>query len=194
MGEMLERIYGILFQPVGTLRDICQTRPLKQAILVIIVAAVFTTWTGYFAALPNSIFVIAAMAVTLAVWFVGSAITHLVAELMAGKGQAAGLLAANGYVQVLRIFSVPVVVLSSLAPAPLKVGILLLGSTGLFVWEVVLTVIAIRENYGFSNKKACLTLVVPYLAVFLVSCAFAAVIAKVFLQSMAQRGLGGIMP
>lgn len=193
MGEMLERIYGILFQPAETLRAICQERPLKQALFVIITAAVFMTWTGYFAVLPNIIFVIAAVGVTLTIWFVGSAITHLVAELIGGKGQATGLLAANGYVQVLRIFSVPLIVLASLVPASFKVGILLLGSTGLFSWEVVLTVIALRENYGFSTKRACLTLVVPYLAVFLFSCVFAAVIAKVFFQSMAQTGLDGIM-
>ena len=193
MGEMLERIYGILFQPAETLRDICQARPLRQALLVIVTAAVFTTWTGYFAVLPNGILLIALVAVTLALWFAVSAVTHLVAELMGGEGRAAGLLAANGYVQVLRIFSVPLIVVASLAPAFLKAAILLLGSTGLFIWEVVLTVIALRENYGFSTKRAFLTLIVPYLAIFLFCCVFMAVAAKVFLQSMASRGLGGIM-
>lgn len=193
MGELLERIYGILFQPVVTLREISCERPLGQAAFVLIAVAMFTTWTGYFALWSTSIFVCMAIITTLVFWFVGSAIVHLVAELLGGNGQAKGLLAANGFIQVPRIFMVPLLVLASFMSEPMRAGIMLLGGIGIVFWQTILSVIAIRENYGFSTGKAFLTLIAPYAAIALSIFISAIVMAKIFMQTMSHIGIGGIL-
>lgn len=194
MGEILEQIYGILFQPAVALREICHTRPLKHAVAIIVAATVFTTWAGYFAVLSNGMIVIVSIAFTLVAWFLNCAIIHLMAELLGGNGQATGLLTANGYTQVLRIFSVPIIVLASLMPAQWKLDLIALGSTAIVIWEAVLTVIAIRENYNLSTGRAVLALVLPF-GVILGSIFISVVVtAGVFIQLLGKSGLGGVMP
>lgn len=193
MGELLDRIYGILFQPVVTLRDISREGILGQAVLVLITVTLFTTWTGYFTLWSNSIFASVSLMSTLVFWFMGSAMLHLVAELFGGKGQATGLLAANGFIQIPRIFMVPLFVLASFIPEPMRVGLILLGGSGIVLWEVTLSVIALRENYGFSTGRAFLTLIAPYAAAVLFVFVSALVMTKMFIQTMSHMGLGGIL-
>jgi hypothetical protein len=193
MGELLERVYGILFQPVETLRDISRERPMGEAVLVLIVVTMFTTWTGYFTLWSNGIFICAAVLVTLVLWYIGTAIVHLTAELFAGNGHAKGLLAANGFIQVPRIFTVPLLVLLSFMPDPVRTGMMLIGGIGIMFWEIILSVIAVRENYGFSTGRSFLVLVAPYAAVVLFISASTIVMAKIFMQTMSHMGLGGII-
>lgn len=190
MGELLERVYGILFQPVVTLRDISRERPMGEAVFILIVVTMFTTWTGYFTLWSNGIFICSAVLATLVLWYIGTGIVHLTAELFAGNGQAKGLLAANGFIQVPRIFTVPLLVLLSFVPELIRVGIILLG--GIMIWEVILSVIAIRENYGFSTGRAFLVLAAPYAAVALFIFASTVALAKILMQTMSHMGLGGI--
>lgn len=190
MGGLLERIYGMLFQPVDTLRDISAQRPLGQTVLVLFAVMVFTTWAGYFTLWSSGIFICAAMLTTIFSWFVGTAIVHLFAELLGGSGQARGLLAASGFLQLPRIFSMPLLVLTSFLPAAVRPGVMLLGSLAIFCWEILLSVIAIRENYGFSTGRAVLAFAAPYVAVILSVGIAAAAIAKVLMQHMSQMGFG----
>lgn len=183
MAELLERIYGILFQPVVTLRDIGRKQPLGQAVLVLSTAAIFTTWTGYFTLWSNRMFIAAAITSTLLLWFAGSAIVHLVAELLGGNGQAKGLLAANGYIQVLRIFSVPLLVVVSFLPEAFQTELVLLGGTSILVWEIMLSVIAIRENYGLAIGRAFLALLAPYATAVMCLIIPVLVLVKIFMPT-----------
>jgi len=188
MGELLEKIYGVLFQPSTTLRDICRQKPLQQSIIVLIFITFLTTWTGYFTVLGNSAFLFGILMVTLVMWFSSSAIAHLAAELLGGSGQAKGLLAANGFIQIPRIFTVPVLVIVLYLPISLRNLLLIIVGLGLFIWEVILGIIAIRECYGFSTGKAILTLVAPYAVIVLPLIAFAMIAAAVMIKITSMLG------
>lgn len=191
MGRLLERVYGVLFQPVPTLRDICRERPMGEAVFVLIAVTMFTAWTGYFTLWSNSIFICVSVLTTLVLWYIGTAIVHLTAELFAGNGQAKGLLAANGFIQVPRIFTVPLLVVTSFASEPVRTGMMLLGGIGIMFWEVILSVIAVRENYGFSMGRAILALVAPYAAIAFFVFASTLALAKIFMLTLSHTGLGG---
>jgi hypothetical protein len=190
MGDFLELIYGILFQPAATLRDISRKQALGQSITMLVAVTLFTAWTGYFTLWSKAIFVIGNILLTLFMWFFGSAIAHLVAELLGGCGSAKGLLAAYGYVQMPRIFSVPMFVFAAFFSESVMAGILLITGLVLVVWEFVLRVIAIRETYTFSTARAVLTLVAPFAVLLLCIVSFGLIAASAMMKAMPHMGSG----
>lgn len=194
MGEILERIYGVLFQPTDTLRDISRQEPLQHSLIVIVFVTLLTTWTGYFTILGRSAAVFGTLIITLVMWLSGSAIAHLAAELLGGTGRSKGLLCANGFIQLPRIFTVPLLVASFYLPAVLQKPLLIIVGSGLFIWEFVLGLIAIRECYGFSTGRAFLTAIAPYLVVLLPLIALTFIAATVLVKALTLMGSGDMLP
>jgi hypothetical protein len=192
MGDFLELIYGILFQPAETLRDISRKQALGQSIAILVTVTLFTAWTGYFTLWSKAFFVIANILLTLFMWFFGSAIAHLVAELLGGCGSAKGLLAAYGYVQIPRIFSVPIFVFAAFFSESVMAGVLIITGFILVVWEFILRVIAIRETYAFSTGRAVLTLVAPFAVLLLCIVALGLIAASAMMKTMPHMGFGMI--
>lgn len=179
MGPFLELLYDVIFSPAAAMRQIAARRPVGQAFaafllsIIIPAGAIYffmqATATGKFA----GVFFAVAVCVRLLMWFVGSAVLQLIAELFGGQGTAVGLFAAIGFAHLPFIFAVPLAVAGMLLPAGAAAMLFAAGVLVLIFWVLALTVAAIRGVHGLSAAKSVLVLLTPLLA------AGAAVVAAV---------------
>lgn len=169
METILEDIYDVLFQPRLALGRIANQAKLSSALVVFLVCVFVPMWAIYLGmqvtGSPTSVgFIMVAQAIgSVAVWLIGTAVWHLCAELLGGRGSAVGLLAALGFAHFPRIFIVPLWVLATWLPA--AVAPLFLGGTGAVIalWTISLEVLAISGAYEISRTKAVLVLLTPVL-------------------------------
>ncbi len=170
MGDFLENLYDILFQPLQGMKSIAARRLTGQAVVALLLSVLIPAWPIYFFLkeinMPILIHLIIIVQIlgSFILWFVGVAILHLIAEMAGGRGTAAGLLAAMGFSHVPRIFLVPGWVVTILMPAGIRP--LLFAVLGIMtaVWTLGLAMVAIRANYDFSPSKAIVVLITPLLA------------------------------
>ena len=94
-----------------------------------------------------------------------TAICHVVALVLGGKGGYWGLFCGFAFAALPGIFAAPLAVIALLP----VVGALLfgLGSLGIMVWSIVLIILAVRENYLVSTGRAILILLLPIVILFL---------------------------
>jgi hypothetical protein len=171
---ILDTLVGVLARPISTIRSICQERPIGWAIIVYLVVSVVTTvaWIR-----PEMLAELGLPEIGMPAILVGisitnivtlvifTAIAHLVASLLGGRGSYGGLFSGFAFASLPGIFAAPLAVIG-LLPA---VGVLLsgLGSFGITVWSIVLSILAVRENYLVSTGRAILILLLS-LAVLMV--------------------------
>lgn len=183
---ILEISIGVLTSPTSTIRSICQERPVGWAIavylvvnLVVALASIglagldFPQGLGLpeggqlFPAFPAAIsillmigMIIGTPIISLLMLAVLTAIWHLAALVLGGKGSYGGLFSGFAFAHLPAIFSAPLAVIGLL---PGIVGALLsgLGSIGLGLWSLVLSILAVRENYAVSTGRAILIYILP---------------------------------
>ncbi len=179
MGPFLELLYDVIFSPAAAMRQIAARRPVGQAFVAFLLSIVIPAGAIYFVLQATATgkfagaFFAAAVCVRLLMWFVGSAVLQLIAELFGGQGTAVGLFAAIGFAHLPFIFAVPLAVAGLLLPAGAAAMLFAAGVLVLIFWVLALTVIAIQGVHGLSAAKAVLVLLTPLLA------AAAAVVAVV---------------
>jgi len=184
----LELVYSILFEPVKAMESVARRPPVGYAFLVITiigalgVAAGFLTVSRVFpAGLPGAgldqflpaVRALAPVGVIFALlwgyikWFVYSAVVHLAAELLGGRGSARGVFAATGLAGLPSIFMVPVDLLACRPGAGKLALTVLVGLAGLAVvmWSAVLLVIGLRQVHGLNTARSVLAVFSPFLAV-----------------------------
>jgi hypothetical protein len=165
---ILDTLIGVLARPISTIRSVCEQRPIGWAIIVYLVVSVVTTvaWIR-----PEMLAELGLPQVGMPAILVGisitnivtlvifTAIAHLVASLLGGKGNYWGLFSGFGFAALPYIFAAPLAVIGLLT----MVGALIsgLGSFGIMVWSIVLTILAVRENYLVSTGRAILILLLP---------------------------------
>lgn len=179
-----ELLYGVIAGPVAALRYIVKNKPVATGILIYIAVA----WIGAFASVPGSlnsfeqipelsgmpmfnpraivIFTVVGAPFFSLIWLVIYAgILHLIASLLKGKGDYAGLVSTIGFASFPMIISTPF----SLIDYAIGLSISLYGIISLpfTIWTIVLTIIGIRENYNFSTARAVWTFFIPLIALFL---------------------------
>lgn len=183
----LELVYGVLFEPGKTMREVAARPPLGRIALVVTIISLLSAVMGLLTVskvLNQSLNAMAmeqflpglrAMAPLGAVfgllwgyvkWFGYSAIFHLAAELLGGRGSARGVFAAVGLSWLPAIFMIPIQFLSYwLGTGKLAVTILV-GLAGLAVgiWSIILMVIGLREVHGLSTGRSVLVVFSPILA------------------------------
>lgn len=174
----------MVVRPTSTIRSICQQRPIRWAIVVYFVVCVVNALSAIGLGLPEgaglpdlapfsiSVRIIGTLVGTLIIGLltlvVLTAIYHVVASVLGGKGSYSGLFSGFAFAALPSIFSAPLAAIS----LPLGiVGTILygLGSIGLIVWVVVLVVIAIRENYLVSTGRAILIYLLPLILLVILS-------------------------
>lgn len=176
----LELVYGVLFEPVVTFQRVVQQLPLGQTILIFTLVNVIVCVLNAFLA-PHFIgyqetgrlaMLTKAMAPALAgagllfqyaKWFVYSALLHLLAELLGGRGRAVGVWVIAGLASLPAIFLAPVELLLFLCGVTgfiLSLLTYLLGFVVL-VWGAVLLVIGLRQEHGLSTGRAVTVVFLP---------------------------------
>lgn len=170
VGRFLETLYDVLFQPTAAMRQIAEQKALGQALAAFLLSVLIPAAAGYLvlqttgmAKMLNVLLLVHTLG-SLAAWFAGAAVLHLIAECFGGRGTALGLLAAMGFAHVPRLLAVPLGVLAMASPGG-AAGVLV-AVTALLVagWTLFLNVAAIRGAHGLSGAKAVLVLVTPLLA------------------------------
>lgn len=189
---MLELIYGILFDPVGTFRSIAHSPPLGRAVAVFSLVKIMTILVGgYFLSLRMmngddlAAFgdlglggVIEIMAPVVAVmvlvyeylkWFVYSGILYLMAELAGGRGKAAGVLTATGLASLPALLILPVQILVAVFGGQgLSVVADVMIWLVVMVWGAVLVVIGLRETQQLSTGRAVMVAFAPALGLIII--------------------------
>jgi len=162
---ILETLVGVLARPISTIRSICQQRPIGWAIIVYVVASlvsiVVSIETGVLdleaIGLPDlsmPVILVGTLIFSVVMLAVFTAICHLAASLLGGKGGYWGLFSGFAFANLPGIFVAPLAVIGLL---PI-VGALLsgLGNFAVVVWSLVLSILAVRENYLVSTGRAIL--------------------------------------
>lgn len=194
--DHLEIVYGILFQPVPTLRRLAARPPMGLAVFIFAVAILissvaslqglpsgegmdlslrnfsgaggvdpemFTRWMAAFQSRLGMKLFPFQLLISAVWWILSAALVHLTAEALGGRGRALSLLALIGIVQLPAVLLAPAAILGRLI-SPLVVS---LTTAGLSLWTLVLGILAIRENYGFSTGRAVGAMFLPVIGFFL---------------------------
>lgn len=160
---ILDTLTGVLARPTSTIRSICQQRPIAWAIIVYLVASLVTTVTMIEPGMLEELglpelgmpaILVGISIINIVTLVVFTAIGHLAASLLGGKGSYGGLFSGFGFAALPYAFAAPLAVIGMLT----VVGALLsgLGNFAVFVWSLVLSILAVRENYLVSTGRAIL--------------------------------------
>jgi hypothetical protein len=204
----LELVYGVLFEPRTTMARIAARPPVASALLIVtILGLVGTTMTvlalgpilsgeenpyGFrlFSPGPAAWSFIAFFALLWGYvkWFSYSAVLHLVAELLGGRGTARAVFAAVGLSGLPALFLVPFQFLAVFFFARSAVFeiLLVLAGLGVMIWSFVLVVTALGKVHQLSAGRALLTALTPFLALLAIGLAFLVTLA-VYLAAMPSK-------
>ncbi|MBI2873984.1 MAG: YIP1 family protein [Firmicutes bacterium] len=182
MNRFIDRLYGVLFTPVATLREVAREAPVLQAIgiyiLVSLIGVIFQPAPVLSSDLPapmkefltrigpfwQQLTLLGALLVGPFLFLVMVAAWHLSAELMGGQGKAKAILSTLAFARLPGILIAPFGLIAQATQLnPLPTAGALLG-----IWVIILQVVGIRESYGLSTGKAILVYLLPYIVLGLV--------------------------
>lgn len=164
--QILSWFFGILTQPVKTLRDIVEDRPANEAFLVYLSITILNLLVSLYNRqslqaledlmletkihLPLSVIVAASILITIISIFLITGLVHLLVRLFKGSGAYWSFFSAYALANFPLIIGVPI----TFASGFMGVGWNALAgfvSFGLSIWIMILQIIAIRESYGLST-------------------------------------------
>lgn len=178
----LELVYGVLFEPRGAMARVAARPPTGAAALVVLILSLVGTvmfyvtikqvlygysGQGWFS--PAAVLLPAAAILSLFFgffkWFLYSAVLHLMADLLGGRGSARAVFAVVGLSGLPAVFLVPLQLLAVLfLPRSSAVEIILiLASLAVAVWTLGLTVIGTKAAHGLSTGRTLLAALSPLL-------------------------------
>jgi hypothetical protein len=185
----LEIVYGVLFEPVRTMKKVAENPPLTAALLSFTIisllgavmgllafskylsqgydAGIDQLFPGAQALAPAGLFI--GLILSYIKWFCYSAIINLVAELLGGRGSARGVFAAFGLAGLPLILIIPFQFLAYWYGTEVYAVTLLLMLVWLVlgIWSGIIFVIGIREVHAFSTGRSVLVLLIPCLSFIL---------------------------
>ena len=169
VGAGLEVVYGILFTPRASMEQLAERPPLVLAFAVFLLVNLFTnavslstlkaTPLGSFIGEFYALILVTSVAISLAYWFVISAVYDLLAELAGGRGRGPALFGLVGLAQVPRIFGPPLLLLGKAAGS--QGGVFF--SLALSIWVLVLYGLAITRVHRIPASRAAWVIVAPWL-------------------------------
>jgi len=186
----LEIVYGVLFEPVKTMKRVAENPPLVMALVIVTILSLLSTLMGYLAfsrVLSQSydagsitqlfqgvralvpIGACIALVFSFIKWFACSAVLHLAADLLGGQGRARGVFAATGLAGLPYILLIPFQFLGYWYGIGnyAVTALLLLAVLAVGIWRCGLLVLGIREVHGLSTGRSVLVFFIPFLALFL---------------------------
>lgn len=177
----LELIYGVLLDPLPTLRQIAVQPPVGLTVLIFTLVSVMNVLSNVLVTAGKGDLILPGLpqtatqaiqalipAITLLwlvlkylKWFVYSGVLHLVATLLGGHGYVQGVFAVTGLAILPSLFIVPLNLLLYWVTAPFFTIIVTLLSLLIYIWGIILVIIGLREVYNFSIGKVLLVLFLP---------------------------------
>ncbi|MHB9143958.1 MAG: YIP1 family protein [Symbiobacteriia bacterium] len=175
VAKFLDDLYGVLFSPRATFEDLAARPPLGMGLLLYLLILVVDA----VAALPalaavlgrfalgqllqgaTSVLMPSFLVLTALGWLVSAAFLHLVAEWLGGQGRATAFFTLGAFYRVPLLFLAPLALAASVTIPTLARPLGLL----LWLWSLVLEILALRANYRFGTDRAILTLVLPVVVV-----------------------------
>jgi len=185
---ILDTLYQVLASPSAGLRGITKWRPWGWAILTAVFASLVVALTTFpnpsdftrvvFGWEKGSVSFVPALILWVSIFLVAllasAGIFHLIALLLRGRGSYLGMLCGLSFAAFPVVLFAPLALLRALLGFP---GAILysIGGLLLLLWILVLQVIAIRQNYGFSIGRAIATYFIPGAAVLITLISIAAI-------------------
>lgn len=186
---LTEKIYGILFQPVMTLQQLAEDKPVGEGLLVFLVVVLFNVITGrgiysYTASnlginLPDQgLLILGGVGViySLITLLLMAGLYSLLGEIFYRRSNARGILAGLSYA------AVPGVLASPLQYAAILAGLTSLGtalSLVVSLWVLVLQAITLREALSLGTSQAILLLALPVVIILVLLFVMVAVVLTV---------------
>jgi hypothetical protein len=174
MGNLFEVLYDVLFQPQIAMRIIADQKNIRQALVVFFLSIIIPIWAMYFglqaAGMSTMIHLFIGIKIfgSMVMWFMGTAVWHLLAEFYGGKGTAIGLFSTLGFAYFPQILIVPLWVFAALLPVSLKTIVMTAAALIILCWSLFLSITAMQEVYQFSAAKAVLVMFTPLLVMVLI--------------------------
>ena len=189
-----EIIYGVLFEPVQTMKRVVQNPPLGATLVIVISLSLVSLLTNLYTSahggsanlgqemgLPiasakmfsEALRVAAPMLAILGTlfyfvkWFFYSALLHLLADFYGGKGEARTVFVVYGLAGLPSVFLIPLDVLTTLALPTLATLANTLGGLVVLIWGFILLTIGLRESHLLSTGRAVAVILTPVAVVFI---------------------------
>lgn len=191
MQGFFDNLYGVLFKPGETFREITRRRLVGQGLIVLILSGLLPVLAHMGQAVSDMswwmmpgggpgvppelrdmlsrlgpVFGVAASMFAIVFrpvkQFLYTALLHFISGFAGGPGPAGGLFAGICYASLPGVFAAPVHILTRLS----GINFTTPASIILLVWVAVLQVVAIRENNDFTTSKAVLVFMLPWLVAF----------------------------
>lgn len=183
MNQVIDDFYDVLFRPALGMERVVAERNHWQGLFVYLFVSFVSSITAFGTAAPtdlageySQLLPPEAMTAILRSWpilnliillvfapfvFLGwSALLHLIAHLLGGKGEVLQLAAGLGYGHLPYILVAPF----GLVARYLPLDVVGLASLAALIWSIFLKVEAVRSVYGFSRGRAVLAYFLPFLA------------------------------
>ena len=184
-------IYGILFEPVKTMKMIVQKPPVGTTVIIIILLSLVELLTELYTSTrggPSNLGLdlgmpfrqamdfsqaLRAAAPVLAVlgvlfyfikWFFYSALLHLLAEFFGGQGKAKTVFTVYGLASLPTVFFIPLNVLAILLFPSSFTAVTTIAGLGVFIWGVILLTIGLREAHQISTGRTLVVIFTPVVA------------------------------
>lgn len=164
MNDLVDLMTGVIFAPGEAFRDLSERKSAFVASIVYIVSglpAILISQALYpesQASLTAPVFV-QSMLLAVALLFVLAGLIHLSAKILGGEGEYMQMVQGFGFAGLPRIL-LAVFIPFAYSMGPRIEGVLGYANTVMFIWTLVLGVIAIRETHEFTTGRAIGTLFV----------------------------------
>jgi len=184
MGGLYEILYDILFQPKIAMENIREGKKVGQAFLMFLPCMILPIWTfitAFHAAdMGKMMNMMLALEVLggLVIWILGATIWNLIAELFGGRGSAASLFTALGFIHIVRLAIIPLWALVALMPEDSRTFLTVVSMLTVIAWAFYLDFVAIKEVHQLSAAKTVLVMITPLLCLGLLC-----IIAVIFIGS-----------
>jgi len=184
----LELVYGVLFEPVKTLKKAAFRPPLTYALLLVTILGLagVVMWLltisrimnqpadpfamGNLISITRPVMILGAITVFLwgyIKWFSYSAFISLAAEMLGGTGRARSVAAIAGLSLAPTILMIPAQILNYYLNSALFIFVVFLA---VWIWVIVLMVTGIREVHGLSTGRTLLVVISPALVLAVFAC------------------------
>ncbi|MEG6522829.1 Yip1 family protein [Desulfotomaculum sp. 1211_IL3151] len=193
--QFYEIVYGVLFDPVSTMKRIAVNPPLYTTLLIVILVSLIGLLTELYSSsqgtvsnwgLPDMPFsqsanisqALRAATPLLAIfgtifvflkWFFYSALLHLVADFYGGRGRARTVFVVYGLAGLPEVFLIPLGVITTWLSGGLATGIMVVANLLIFIWGMILLTIGLREAHHFSTGRALTVIFTPVIVMLLLA-------------------------
>lgn len=205
----LELVYGIIFEPVKTLKKAAHHPPLVAALILVSILGLAgvlmwlltisiilsqTAGPSAFGSVSSSarpLLVLGGVLIFLwsyIKWFSYSAFISLAAEMLGGAGKARNVAAIFGLSLIPTILIIPVQMLNHYLNST---AFILITVLAVWIWVIALIVIGIREVHGLSTGRALLAVLSPALVLAVFACLLTAGLVVIAVSMFSGMSLPG---